>query len=445
MDLRDAAPPVRLDGATLLDRRILPLLVALFMLGLSIAQRLEVGPVSVAILEPFALAVAGAAALLALMRGSWRRLSLLRSPMVWPWLAILLWAALVRPLAPARMHGLSDVRDWVIPVAVMTLLLLSVRTGWRRLVLLFVGVELFQLGIAYFQAVTGRFYPIFVESARYKVNYFLGYDNSPIRAHPAVGLLGHPAYLGEFLFVGWLLVLVVPLPSPARWIRAALALLFGVAIFLTFSKVSLLLMAPAAALVLLLRRPRAQLTGRALLTLAGITAAVAVGFLVILRLVNATYLLNTFYWRLTQWEIVGTALERFPQIWLTGNGFDLAFQAGLTNSNPHNLYLFFLLQYGVVGLTLLLLFLAGLVRVGWRHYQQGLMRREPVLAALWVTLASLMVFALMGTSLSYIDYRALYLLLVALYLGLAREVQTEMASAASAAGSHSGDGVDAEG
>src|SRR5688500_9740634 len=83
---------------------------------MTVDYRVELGPLSVAVVEPVVLLVAALVLLPKLLRReplNWR------SPLFVMFGAMLAWAVLIRPFAPDWKHGLSDVRDWFLPTLLL--------------------------------------------------------------------------------------------------------------------------------------------------------------------------------------------------------------------------------------------------------------------------------------------------------------------------------------
>ena len=94
-------------------------------------------------------------------------------------------------------------------------------------------------------------------------------------------------------------------------------------------------------------------------------------------------------------------------------------------AQPHNVYIFLILQYGVVGLVWAALVIRIIWRRGWRLHRDGLMARESLLAALWVALLGSFAVGLVESNLLEIEGRMIFFLVVACFCGLAREVRAE--------------------
>jgi hypothetical protein len=111
------------------DDYLSAVLVGLLCLGSASHLRIEVGPASFAIVEPVIVAVA-VVLIVGGLRAARGRGVLLSFPVLLVGF-IGLWSALVRPWSLDWRHGLSDVRDWILPLLAFVALMMAVRMRWR--------------------------------------------------------------------------------------------------------------------------------------------------------------------------------------------------------------------------------------------------------------------------------------------------------------------------
>ena len=71
-----------------------------------------------------------------------------------------------------------------------------------------------------------------------------------------------------------------------------------------------------------------------------------------------------------------------------GNGKDLFDQVAYYKQ-PHSLYVFLLLQYGILGVFPVVAMVKRLWQLGLQWRATNLMKQEPLLATLWITLLAL--------------------------------------------------------
>jgi O-antigen ligase len=115
-------------------------------------------------------------------------------------------------------------------------------------------------------------------------------------------------------------------------------------------------------------------------------------------------------------------IGRDPLILVLGNGMDRFAQLAYY-PQPHNTYVYVLLDYGLPGLGLLISAIAGLLVYGWRDLRTGAMQDHHMLAAAWIAALTLMVFIGAAESNLYgVEGRMITLSFLACYLALRSEV-----------------------
>jgi O-antigen/teichoic acid export membrane protein/transcriptional regulator with XRE-family HTH domain len=422
----DTQPQPRAMLLRSIARKYLPgigLLVLLVWLVPSIQYRIELGPVSFALMEPVVL---GISLILLIYQLIWRRrLFLSTNLLLWIAIGYLLLAAAVRPWSPILTAGLSDVRDWAIPLITTIVLLGAFRTRWRAWSLLIVYIAAILSIIGLYQVITDSFRPFVIEGAIFKTGFVLADDGLTLETSSyAAGFFSHPNRFAQYLFVGFC---VAQGWLAGTWHRAllwklAIIGLIGVTLYFTYAKASLVSMVITVGLFwlfFLLRNDRLLL---AVLIFLGVSSGwLLLGLL--LPIIPATFF-ETLQWRLNLWHLSLGLLGDNPSIFLFGNGTELLLQylpEGI--SEPHNVYIYLTLKYGVSGLLLLVLTMIGLVYLGWRDRVLNQMHREPVLAGLWFALIGFLLVGLVESNLQEIEMRMLFLLVVGCYIGLSRELR----------------------
>lgn len=111
------------------------ILVFLMFMAPSLQGRVSVGGASVALMEPAVLLASAGLLAHELVQ---HRLRLSKERILVPIFGLVLWASIVRPLGMDWGHGLSDVRDWAIPLIALVVLLSARNVRWRRWTHLFV-------------------------------------------------------------------------------------------------------------------------------------------------------------------------------------------------------------------------------------------------------------------------------------------------------------------
>jgi O-antigen ligase len=93
-------------------------------------------------------------------------------------------------------------------------------------------------------------------------------------------------------------------------------------------------------------------------------------------------------------------------------------------NQPHNVYFYMLLQFGLVGFVWILALLGYAWQRGWQWRKAGLMQREPLLGALWITLLGYFLIGMVESNLMGIESRMIFLWVLAFFLGLGRELSS---------------------
>ena len=426
------------------------LLLFLVFLAPTIQYRVELGVFSFAVMEPVVLLASGFLLARALLKKQ-----TVRIPRTWPeigLIAIVAWAVLIRPWSQDGKHGLSDIRDWGIPVVTFLTLRMTVRRGWRTAIDMFVIVISLTALVGLYQGVTGDFRPFMAQEANLKVAPGEASPGGGLRWDPAsgmsiweayahyaslseqglaeeqavvdaasvvpppfaVGFFGHPNPMGMFLSAGFMLVLgwAAERRRPAGWLILALV---GLAFLLTYAETAYLVLACGLAAIIVLRRFRSL---KALAAL--VVVVVAAGALLLAGLPPTFF--QTLAWRYGLWTTAAALLARSPSILLFGNGMDP--YAGLAYYfQPHNSFIYLLLDYGLLGLGLVLAVLVSVAVKGWQDGSDGLWRQSWSLQALWIAALSFFAIGLTESVLLGIESRMIVFNFLACYLGLREELR----------------------
>ncbi len=388
-------------------------LVALLWALPTIRWRLELGPFSLALLEPFTLFVI---ALLLIRRYMKRGKITLPAGVVTGLLVLLLaWVAFSRLLGEDLKHDLSDIRDWGIPILTYLVILSTVRKGWRRLALVFVLVGVLQSGLGIFQHFTNSFRPFASAISVFKLDY-----GGLSTVSYAAGLFDHPNNLATYLTIAFLIALGW-LEETQSWKAKAAALLslliMAAGLYWTYAKAQLATLALLIFFFWFLRHFRSI---KLYVTVAGL-ALLATFFTAWAAIVRFPYEFRTIWWRVSLWKSVFQTVSIRPLTLLIGDG-DVSFAHLAIYPQPHNVYFDLLLDYGLPGLALVLVLVYLLGLYGLRSYHSGLFRRSAILRALWLSLLSSFLNGFVESSFIGIETRMQFFIILACFFGLRREI-----------------------
>lgn len=398
-------------------RALQGLLIALILLAPTVQYRVELGFASFALMEPVVLL----AAVLLLGRQLLRRGSiyLARDPIIALLVLITLWALLVRPWSANRTGGLSDVRDWLVPTLGYIALVSTVRTGWRRWCAALLAGVVVQSLLGAYQHLTDSARPFVNELSAYKTGFLISPETSQLAfVSFAAGLFNHPNAFAIYLFGGLTLLISWPAAGWRRLVKYALVAFVATCLYWTFAKASLIMVVFALGWYMLQRWVR---SGAALVVASGLGLVVVAAALLVVYSLVPDMLLNTMRWRIGLWELgLRLAIER-QEILLFGNGMQLFGQQAYYGQ-PHNLYVYMLLEYGVLGLLWVLAVIWVISLKGWAVRQRGGFALEPRLAGLWVFLIGFFAVGMVESNLLGVESRMVFLIFYACFYGLVREV-----------------------
>jgi len=333
-------------------------------------------------------------------------------------IGLLVWTAVTRPWSLNWQNGLSDIRDWLIPILVLLLFNVVARNKWHRwyIVLLSWLSLLAAFGIA--QHFLNGVRPFVSLLSAYKTGFTINPDNQLAQVSYAVGLSSHPNGYGMLMLGGLLLTLGwIAEKKKVSLIRLFVLLVIGMALYWSYAKASIivaLILVSTFFILWLVRSPK--LLGL-LLTLMVIIVLTLSGYL-LNHLPQA--LLSTFWWRVDLWKSAVHLLEQNASIWFLGNGMDLFAQVA-NYPQPHNVYIYILLQYGIPGFFLLLAMLIYILGQGWLLYRKGLFSTHPRLLGLWLGLIAYFIVGITESTLFGIENRTVFMILLAGFDGLCYE------------------------
>lgn len=401
------------------------LLIFSLFIAPTIGYRFELGAFSVSLVEPVILLVS-AILLLQLLYKEPSNLRVAKTIIIYL-VAIILWSFTISTISAnlfmgdlgfSLPSGLSDVRNWVIPVIGFVTLLLIIEKDWRKWTLLFFAQSVTYTILGTYQHLTDSFRPFIAEGANAKQVIFSSGDIQ--FADFAVGFFVHPNDFAIYLFLG-LMIGIGWLVSGRRYWGLKFLLIIPIIIVLywTYAKTSLLVMTIAIGFFLLHLFIQSNNIFKTTLIIFTITL---LGFgWAIIQYAPVTVLTN-LWWRVGLWKTVLYVAENYPSVVLFGNGMDV-FALYSYYPQPHSLYFSAFLFYGVFGVIWVVLFLTYINLFGLQLRRKGLLNQEPILAALWIALLGYFAIGTVESILSSIETRTIFLWVLACFLGLVREMQ----------------------
>ena len=397
------------DNLHLKKSSILGLFFVILWLVPTIRWRFQAGSFSFALLEPFVLLIT---IILFIARN---KIKLSINLFTIFLLAFIAWLIAIRPWGPDFEHGLSDIRDWIIPIFAFIVLYSTVKHGWRTWALISIGVGILQAGLGIFQVFTNGFRPFVSSNSVYKLDFL-----SNVPPSFSVGFFEHPNSLAVFLCVA-MIVLVGWIAESRRTMRFGLVVLFvffSLALYWTYAKaeiLSLILMIFFFNLIFIIKSSR-------LFLILGLFAFISVFVVGWFAINQWPYEFGSIWWRINLWQSALQTFTAYPGILLWGNG-DVLFAANSIWPQPHNILFDALIKYGVIGLLIQLILFSLIIYLGINSYERGDFKKSLLLRAIWVSLIGFLFAGIVESSFLSIETRMLFLLLSACFLGFRREIE----------------------
>jgi hypothetical protein len=349
-------------------------------LSMTIQYRIELGSISFALMEPFALLLA--ASLLSYQLIKYKTIFLTKDLTIYILIAFIVWLTVISWVNNDMNRGLSDLRDWIIPVSIYIFLITSRRKRWKELTLVFMLLATANSIFGIYQHIINSFRPFITDIAATKTSFTITEEDRLATGSFAVGFFSHPNSFAIYLYfalmicIGWVIDLRnrrgISWMNGILW-RIAICLILAITLYLTYAKASLLVIAstlPIFLMALILHKP-------SLLTIIilGVLylSAIAIG---IWFGVNAlpSPLLVSIWWRISLWRSAIETLSAHPLIFLLGNGLNL-FAARSIYPQPHQVYIFSILQYGLLGFFLIIWLGFVSIHRGILAFHQGIFRQ----------------------------------------------------------------------
>jgi hypothetical protein len=363
------------------------------------------------------LVVFTACAILVLVRADvlveWRQSvvsnSIVRLFLVWG-----LWAAILWIISRNWAYSLIETRWILLSCAALIVLLPMVRSDGEKVLWIFLGVSVAAAVIADVQGLTGLFTPPFALLTSKDI--FVGVDEA-VTQSVAVGFFRHPNAFGGYVFWPLLIALGFLHDRRKRWIALALVLLFGFSLYLSYYRTLLLGLGFALALYILLwLRPSPRLLA---VSAAGLSILAVAASALALQLAPNLSFFNNLWFRINLWHKAFTFIQQSPIILLFGSGFNpsAALSSAAARVDPHDVFLYMLMHYGIPGLLIFLGIIWVILRKGWLAYRDGLLLHRPVLAALWVGWIAWFLTDLIDSRLTTPEWQMLFIAVLAIYWG----------------------------
>jgi len=314
------------------------------------------------------------------------------------------------------MEGLSDLRNWFIPILGFVALL-SVKKDWKQWIKMYIFIVFINSLLGIYQYVTDSFRPFQNTYGDTRLSIvFLNGGVSYINTKFSLGLFAHPNTYAMYLLGGFMIALGLALST--RKIKDQIIIIpIVTAIILSYSKSSVIMLAVL------------------LLIFGFIWLRVNISFLswlyfptIILLLIGVLFgirylppeMFTTFYWRVGLWKIAYEFFLQNPSIMLVGRGLnkfgDLAYYG-----QPHNLYIYIFLLYGVPGLIILLSILWANIRNVLFYFYANSADNKMLGVGLFMATLSLFTVGLTESTLFGIEIRMIFMTWLALFIGFMRE------------------------
>jgi hypothetical protein len=280
--------------------------------------------------------------------------------------------------------------------------------------------------LAIYQWSTNSFRPFAAPNAFYKATFTLDpMTNQPQLASFGTGLFSHPNELALYLVLSLLIGVGWWLGRPSL-LKAAIVAVLLLGLATTYAKTSIGVGALGGATLLIHQRVRSN---RAF-TIAGGTTLLAAGGATCLAVSLLPRLwLATLGWRVGLWDAALGLLWHRPGALAIGGAMDDYARVAIY-AQPHNLGIYLILAYGLLGVLWLGLLVWRIHTAAWQLRRGGALHREPLLAALWLGPWAFLAVGMLESLLLSIEWRMSLLLLVACFVGLRREALGGTANAA---------------
>ena len=398
---------------------MLTILLFLFFLAPTVQYRMQLGSVTISLMEPVVLI----ASIFLFLREYFLKhsISLPRNRIFQSLYMMLFWVFFTQIIfSKNTMEGLSDLRNWFIPILGFVALL-SVKKDWRKWIGIYIFITFLNSLLGIYQYVTDSFRPFQNTYGDTRLSIvFLNGGISYINTKFSIGLFAHPNTYAMYLLGGFMIALGLALST--RKIKDQIIIIpIATAIILSYSKTSIIML---AVLLLIfgfvwLRVKTSLLSWLYLPAIILLLSGVLYGISFL-----PSEIFTTYYWRVGLWKIAYEFFLQNPTVMLIGGGLnkfgDLAYYG-----QPHNLFVYIFLLYGVPGLIILLSILWESIRSMIFYFQTNKAKDKMMEAGLFMASVSLFAVGLTDSTLFGVENRMIFVTWLALFVGFVREIKME--------------------
>jgi O-antigen ligase len=340
--------------------------------------------------------------------------------LAWLWLGLAAWAGLQWLVASDWHYAARDVRQLLLAALLFAALLRRRDFNPRRAAWIAIGVAVASALAADVQRLTGWFAPPFATV------YFKDILTAPTGAGVpvAVGFFTNANVFAAFIFWPLLIAIGRVIRGPQRLLAAGGALLLSLSLYWSLARgvmAGVVLGTLFLAIFLFVRRRMLAF---------GLVSVLATVMTALILYFGSTHPDSGFFLTLglrrVLWDAALEMMRRTPVFLFSGvgaHGVDyLHGFALLGREDPHNLYLYFLVHYGLAGLAVILLSAWAAITNGWRALRETPMRPGPVWTAVFSGWAALLVMGMLDSYFTDAPWRIWFMLMLAILLAFRTSV-----------------------
>ena len=332
----------------------------------------------------------------------------------WLWLGLAAWAGLQWLVATDWRFGARDVRQLILAALILAALLRRRDFDPRRAAWIAIGVAGLSALAADTQRLTGWFEPPFATV------YYKDVLTAPTGAGVpvAVGFFTNANVFAGFIFWPFLISVGRLIRGPQRLLAGTLTLLLALSLYWSLARGVIAGAVLGTVFLFMFLKVRRRELAFGLVTL---LAALSTGVILVIA---STHPQSGFFLTLglrrVLWDAVFEMMRRTPTFLISGVGAHaidyLHGFALLGREDPHNMYLYVLVHYGLAGLAAIVLTAWGVLGGGWLAL--GETRRNP--DAVWIAIfsgwAALLVMGMLDSYFTDAPWRIWFMLMLAILL-----------------------------